>query len=126
MRITRSSRAYNMGKVSKYDDDLFESFPCLHDLRTNNPDSLYLDVSFVSADIEIGWGKQWGCKENVDKWNTNWPRWNQCATLICPNATDGSDRESLLCSSCSLDEESSKMATLACMNKTFNFTLVEA
>lgn len=126
MRLTRLPTLH-YSDMTYEDLDILELFPCLlehGDETSRQPWGLFQQpsVSFsqpsVQVTLEIGWGKQWGCRTSIDQFYTNWPQMNKCTSFVCRQ--DGTST-----CSCYPDESSARNASWKCVERAWDLTLLQ-
>lgn len=126
MRLTKLPSTHKMNRI--YEDDLLSKWPCLRKKRSSSSPPLYLEPieqDWIEVTIEVGWGKKWGCRDRVDKWNTNWPAWRPCSSLICSSTTNDTyvDNDADACSSfCHITEAEARNASWQCVEEAFDLS----
>jgi hypothetical protein len=118
MRVTKLPSLYFSEKMFPYEDQ-YKLFPCLlkHQDYFGELYGETISQPNVVAILDIGWGKSWGCRTNIDRWNTNRPQWTPCTNFVCRE--DGTST-----CDCYPDEASAREATMECLERTFDWTLL--
>jgi len=119
MRLTILPILYHSDMIFEYSDDL-ELFPCLleQDKETLTQPKGPFPQPSIQVTLEIGWGKQWGCRTSTDQWNTNWLEMNSCTSFICRQ--DGTST-----CPCYPDQNSARNASWECVERAWDLTLLQ-